>query len=363
MKSFYSDPKYFIFCSVFFLVINTGDSFANEKIESFSSKETILHNSLLNKKIEFYRALYPDIAFLILQRDRESYDDLVTLDVVLGYQPQSLDYEHPPELREDLMYASIERILIMLNSGLSSASTFKVDTPLGWQERVCVLTINAGATAADSIMATKDLLNFSRKAVQKIPNAMLLHPDDYLAFVIDHEVYHCLKSINTGPQLMSKKDLWAGYNNYHEEQAADADADAYALAMHIKYRNDKSNFAENILRIRGMGLYNADPDHLTYRALEEVLKVPSKQIEEMSAKEVFYLANTIKKHMTLSYDLYLQHLSSVAQAMKEIGLEILVSEELSNKLKDVQVNQAEVKRLITITHRSFEELFGAYLKQ
>lgn len=351
--------KKIIFYLVFFLAINTGISFAEEKNESHSPNEVDSLNTILDEKIEFYRDLYPDIAFVVLQGGKESLDDMMTLDLVLGYQPQSLDYEHPPELREDLMFASAERIWMMLRSRLSSASAFKADKPLGWQELICVLTINPQASAADSIMATQDLLSFSHKAIQKIPNEMRLQPDDYLAFVVDHEIYHCLKSINVGPQLMSKKELWAGYNNYHEEQGADA----YALAMHIKFRDDKSNFAKNILRIRGMGLYNADPDHLTYKALEEVLKAPSEQIVGMSAKEIFYLANTIKKRLTLSYDAYLQHLSSVAQAMKEIGLEELISEELHNNLKDVEPDPEEVKRIITIAHRSFTELFGNYIEQ
>lgn len=157
-----------------------------------------------------------------------------------------------------------------------------------------------------------------------------------------------------GPQQRSHKEFWAEYSHFLDEQGADA----YALGMHIKNRGEITPFANNIRRIRGMTLYNADPDHLTCKALEQVLKVPTKNIALMSAKQVFDMANRITARLTINYDEYIQHLASAVEAMKELGVEALVSEELRNRIKDIQTDQAQVKELVTNTRRCLAELSG-----
>lgn len=342
-------------CIVFFLAMVTTTSCVNVQNVSYIPEKTTSPHTLLDEKIEYYRHLYPKITFLNLQND----DELPALDVVLGYQAKSLDYEHPPDLREDLMLVSVERIRLMLRSKQPSAAVFKADTPLGWQEHLCVLTINPDEVAADSIRATQHLLNLPQMVIQKIPYEMQLPPDDYLAFVINHEVYHCLKSIYVGPQLMSHKELWAGYNQFHNEQGADA----YALAMHIKINNEDSIFANNLLRIRGMSLYNDDPDHLTDKALEQVLKIPAWNIAEMSSHEIFNMANHIKDHLTISYDEYVQYLASVVQAMKELGIETQMSVEHLYKLQDIQADPAQVKALVANARHYLADLYGDEFEQ
>jgi len=335
-------------CIVFFLAIVKTASCVTVQNDLHAPEKNTSPHTLLDKKIKYYRRLYPKITFLNLQ----SQDELPTLDLILGYQPKNLDYEHPVELREDLMNVSAERIWLMLRSKLPSASAFKADTPLGWQENVCVLTINPHEVAADSIRATQHLLDLPQEVIQKIPRNMQLPPDDYLAFVIDHEIYHCLKSIYVGPQLMSHKEFWASYNHFHNEQGADA----YALGMHIKSSDEDSIFAKNILIIRGMALYNADPEHLTCKAMENVLKIPSRNIAKMSAHEVFDMANQIKKRLTASYDEYIKYLASAVQAIKELGREEQISEDLLNKIKGFQADPKQVETLVTNARRCFSEL-------
>jgi hypothetical protein len=155
-----------------------------------------------------------------------------------------------------------------------------------------------------------------------------------------------------GPQEMSHKEFWGEYNHFLNEQGADA----YAMGMHINTRLENSSFAKNILRIRGMALYSGDPDHLTCKALQQIFKVPVEDMAEMSAKEVFGTANRIREHVTISYDEYIQYLASSVQAMKVLGVEDLVSDELRNRIKDVQSDPAQVKELVTNTRRYLSEL-------
>jgi len=327
--------------------------------ESYAPEKTTSPQTLLDEKIEYYRYLYPEIVFLILNGDDELPADMIALDQVLGYQPKSMDYEHPAELREDLMFVSVGRVELMLQSKMPSSSLFKTDTPLSQQEYICVLTINLYDMAADSIRSTQHLLELPQKVIQKIPKDLLLPPGDYLAFVIDHEIYHCLKSMYVGPQLMSHKKLWGEYNIFHNELGADA----YALGMHIKTRDEDSIFAKNIMKIRGMALYNGDPDHLTCKALEQVLKIPSNNIAEMSAYEVFDMANRIKDRLTTDYDEYIRHLASKVQAMKELGVEEQISEEFLNKIKGIPADPKEVKALVANARRCSSDLCGNEFEQ
>ena len=324
----------------------------NAQSDSDTNDKSNFLDSLLNEKLEFYRHLYPEMSFMLLKGGDELVADMMALDLALGHQPSSLDYEHPPKLREDLMIASANRIVYMLQYRMPSASLFKADDPLDWQEHICVLTINPDEIAADSVQATRNLLDLPQEFIQKIPEDFRLQPRDYLEFVIDHEVYHCLQSMYVGPQEMSHKEFWGEYNHFLNEQGADA----YAMGMHINTRLENSSFAKNILRIRGMALYSGDPDHLTCKALQQIFKVPVEDMAEMNAKEVFGTANRIRERLTISYDEYIQYLASSVQAMKVLGVEELVSDELRNRIKDVQSDPAQVKELVTNTRRYLSEL-------
>ena len=324
----------------------------NAQSDSDTHDKSKVLDSQLNEKLEFYRHLYPEISFMILKGGDELVADMMALDLALGYQPSSLDYEHPPKLREDLMIASANRIVYMLQYRMPSASLFKADDPLGWQAHICVLTINPDEIAADSVQATRNLLDLPQEFIQKTPEDFRLQASDYLEFVIDHEVYHCLQSMYVGPQKMSQKEFWGEYNSFLNEQGADV----YAMGMHINTRLEVSSFAKNILRIRGMALYTADPDHLTCKALQQIFKVPVKDIAEMSAKEIFDKAKHIQERLAMSYDEYIQYLASSVQALKVLGVEDLVSDELRSRIKGVQSNPAQVRELVANTRRYLSEL-------
>lgn len=311
-------------------------------------------DKLLNKKIESYSQLYPDILFLILKGGDETIEDMIALNLILGHEPVSMDYEHPPELREDLMLVSAERILFMLKNNMPSASLFKADEPNNWQEHVCVLTISPDLLAADSVRATGYLLNMPDTLIQRIPQDFQLRAEDYLEYVIDHEVYHCLHAMYVGPQKMSLNELWGEYSQYLAEQGADS----YAVAMHIKNRPKESSFPKNIQRIRGMSLYNVDPDHMTVQALDQLMNIHRDNIIKLSQQEIFELAKEIKTSQTISYEKYLNYLASAVEAMRLLGLKASSLEVLNQKLIDIQVDPEKVNELVTYSRRSLSELKG-----
>ena len=343
--------QYVLFCilviysiSVFSQDVETGAIPASD----FQS----CHGALVEAKLDYYRRVYPDILFTIFKGGDESVENMVVLDTLLGPKPVNLDYEHPKELREDLMIVSAQRLWIMLKNRAPSATLFKADDPLGWQEHICVLTLDTCALATSNFDATANLLELPTAAMQKIPEKMQLDKKDYIEFTIDHEVYHCLKSMYIGPQTMSSHALWGEYNHYLEEKGADA----YALAMHIRKHNRLTLFAENITRIRGISLFNADPNHFTCDALEQTLRIPIEEISRLSDAEVFYFASGIKEELSISYQEYLNYLAAAIVATKKLGTENMSLNSLEEKVKAVKIDQVLVEKLVESSRSCLSEL-------
>ena len=308
--------------------------------------------AVLDEKLEYYRYLYPEISFLNLTGGDELLTEMMILAKALGNEASSSDYEHPDKLRKELMTASANRILRMLQFQMPSASLFKAENPPGQKINLCVLTIPPQVVAADSLQATSHLLDLPGEIIKGIPKDLQLSPFDYLAFVIDHEIYHCLQSMFVGPQKLSFKEFWGEYNHFLNEQGADA----YAIGMHIKSKGKISSFIANLKRIRGMVLFSADPDHMTCKAIDQVINIPESKIKNMSARGIFDMAIGIKKHLTIGYDDYLKYLASAVQAMKELGMEDLISESLYDRSRESQADPVEVKQYVENSRKCLAEM-------
>jgi len=312
------------------------------------------HSSLVEAKRDYYHRVYPDILFVILKGGVETTEEMMVLDTLLGPEPMSMDYEHPEDLREELMDVSAQRILLLLQHRLPSAALFKADNPLGWQENICTITFDPCAMASSDLAVTAFLLDFPIEKIRKIPAKHRLDKKDYIELTIDHEVYHCLKSMYVGPQTMSSHRLWGEYNHYLNEKAADV----FALAMHIRKYKRVTQFAKNYRLIRGMALLNADPNHHTDDALKQLLEIPASELEKMTDAEVFDLANSIKDDLTISYDEYLGYLAAAIKAIKILGSETHELDELKAKVKGVKVDLGLVQKLIESSRLYFAEWQG-----
>lgn len=337
---------------IFFFLFLFISSLANAEQQSQSSDTHKSLSEILSETFSDYKKLYPDILFLNLQGGDNTLADMVALDLLLGYEPVNLDYEHPPELRQDLYYVSIDKILLMLQYQMPSASLFRADEPVDWQDTICVLTINPNHVAADSNSSTSQLLNLPQEFVEKIPEKLKLQPEDYLQYTINHEIYHCLKSNFVGPQAMSDKTFWAEYSHMSDELGADA----FALAMHIKSKRRHDIFIDNIKRIRNMSLYNADPDHFTMKALQRISAIPASHLINMDTPDLFKFSYLLSEHLTISYDDYLIYLASALQAMKAIGVKAKDFDQLTDKLKNIKPDEQQVKMLIEVSQQSLNEL-------
>ena len=338
------------------LLMLSGSAYAASIADSSVVDERL--DKLLSEKLDRYKKEYPEIHFLVLQGGEQTVANMVALGKAIGRKPVNLDYEHPPELREDLINLSVNRILQMLQSKMPSSSLFRTSKKPQGQQYVCVLAINPGYIAGDSMRATRHLLDQPLEFIRKIPGDYHLSAEDYLAFVIDHEMFHCLQSMYIGPQPMSHKNLWGEYFQFLNEQAADF----YALGMHIRKRGGATAFTRNIQLIRGASLASADANHFTSKAIQQVLKMPANEFTEADAKGVFTIARHFREREVIDYDTYIQYIASAIEAMNVLGLSSLITEELQISQVDVSADPVEVRELVSHTRKSLAALSGTKVK-
>jgi hypothetical protein len=289
-------------------------------------------DAAVNERRRYYNERFPQILFLTLKGGNLWLEDLTAVSILLGQEPASLDYEHPPELREDLMTVSLQRLELMLRYQAPSASLFLADQPMGWPENVCVITIDPCAIAGDDDQATRHLLDLPEEELARLSPDVKLQCMDYLRFVFDHEAFHCLSSLYKGPQPSSFEPLWAEYWHHREENGADV----FATAMHLKHHQGMTGFARNLLRVRCMALYNGDADHWTSRAIAEPLQEDPIRFSTLSVEEIFKHASGIRDRPMPDYDAYLTYRASALAAMEQIGIPDNAITELRKGLEDLE---------------------------
>ena len=338
--------------TLLWLAISSIPSIVHAGAEADSSVSHKRLEIILDDKLEDYKHRYPEINFLLLRGGDHAVEDMVTLGRVLGKKPVNMDYEHPAELRKDLIDVSVNRILLMLQLQMPTSSLFKTNKKPSGQQYVCVLAISPVQVAGNSIQATRHLLDQPLEFIRNIPQPLLLSPQDYLAFVIDHEIYHCLQSMYSGPQPMSHKKLWGEYFQFLNEQAADF----YALGMHIREHGRVTTFCRNIQRIRCASLASADANHLTSKGIQQLLKIPTREFTDADTSEVFAKARHFREHEVIDYNTYIQYVSSAIEAMKVLGLSSLITEELQISQVEISPDPSQVDELVSHTRQCLAEL-------
>jgi hypothetical protein len=168
-------------------------------------------DDVVKERRNFYNTRFPDISFVFLKGGSSLLDDMMALSVLLRHDPKCLDYEHPRELRREFYEVTIERIQPMLWHRAPSATLFQPVGNSAQQPALCVITLDPCFVSGDDLKATKDLLNIPDTLLQEVSVTNHLACVDYLTFVLDHEVFHCLDSYYNGPMPMSMKKYWGEY--------------------------------------------------------------------------------------------------------------------------------------------------------
>ena len=293
---------------------NNNRSGLGAAISSLPENDIIL-SDLIEKRRRFYFDAFPSMDYVVLKGGDTLLDDIEGLVVLLGHQPVNLDYEHPSDSREDLMYVSLERIRMMLESDTPSASLFLADEPLGWREKLCVLTLHPEQIAANDQVATYFLIESYFEIKGKIKPEHHLDRRAFINFVFDHEVYHCLESDLIGPQPMSYMEFWGDYYHYRHEIGADA----FAIAMHIKRHGKVTEFVRSIALIRGLSLYCDDCNHWTSEIIRKVSNMDTDLLTSMSTMDIFSYTSTLRDKYSPSYPEYLVYRSTAQKVCDQIS--------------------------------------------
>lgn len=270
--------------------------------------------AVLHGKRKAYNQTFPDIEFVLLEGGENWVDDMITLSTLLGDQPVSLDYEHLPTDRETLIILTGVRLRQMLRTGMPSATLYRADTPLGWRENVCALTISPRLFAAPDFdlgpylfPLGDDVPAFRQPIVQKD------YRREFIEFVFDHEAFHCLDALYNGPQPMSHETYWAEYYHYRNENGADA----FGVAMHIRREQRATPFVHHLRDLRGASLLVDDSAHWTPEIID---KVAHADLAGLDAPALFRFATRLRDQVLPDYDAYLAYQCAVREAAEELGL-------------------------------------------
>ncbi len=316
-------------------------------------------SAIVDRKLEFYRDRFPEIEFVLLSGREQREQGIVELLWLLGDGAANLDYEHPPELRADLLQVSLARIAVLMRYGASSSALFRVGTN-GQAQRaqLCVLTLDACTIARDNRQAAFYMLDFPEQEFARMPESQYLDADLHLEYVIDHEIHHCLQAHRGEPIPMSTREFWPGYIQRRNEMSADA----YGLAMHIlKYGTD-SQYVRTLIAVRGLSLMAGDPDHYTPLSMGATLENLCQQVDSGSALErALAVATTVRDTFDRGYEDYLKYRYAAYLAMRRLGVEDDVGPSVLARLPGYQPDPARVDKLLHDTSVHYQLLFGGPL--
>jgi hypothetical protein len=308
-------------------------------------------NSAIQKKLDYYNKRFPDIQFVHLKSNEEWYQSIQALELLLGYQATNLDFEHPEDLREDLLFVTIEKIQIMLIQKMTASYLFKVgQMPFATRKHVCVITLDPASTIISNRIATQYFIDLPLDGVQA---SRLIDKDKHLDFSIDHEAYHCLDSYYYGGIPMSHKDFSTRQEVYRRE----TESDMFALAMQIKRDKRITNYAKKIIQLRGMSLLNGELQHYSADSMQAVRNYDHKTIIRVSVKELLKLIKQLHQPLAYNYEQYLQYRTNAVTAIRILGRQV---NEMDKPIlpDNVQPQTEKVHYLVQQTKNYYKAFFG-----
>jgi hypothetical protein len=318
-----------------------------QRLQDFYSKK-------IRQKLEFYNKAVPEVQFMYMSNGKAWYESLQGLELVLGYQSTNLDYEHPSDLRETLLFATIEKIKTMLIKKVVSSYLFKVGQQAGIKRKyACIITLDPGTTIASNLIATRHMLDLPDQEFKFIPKNNYIDSNDHLDFILDHEVYHCLDTFYYGGIKMSKKKFWGKYSCYNRERQADM----FAIAMHIYRKGEDSPYVQKIRQLRGMTLINGEVQHNSDEGIKIISGIGSSQLVWEKIRDLVEIVKNLDKVLFPTYEQYLDYRLSAIEAIKRLGRTLYeVDEPVVPKGRIL--DKKAVQDLVEKSKRYYQEFVG-----
>jgi hypothetical protein len=310
----------------------------------------------IEKRLSHYNREYPHTRFVHLDGGDDWYSDMVAVMTVLGHDPLALDYQHPPDVAKELMALTIERLKRILMADVVSATAFRPGQgSLIKRKHLCVVTLNPRTFVASDYAATQYMLDINDSTMKKVHPIRYLNHLDHLLFAIDHEVFHCLHSIQYGGIPMTYLPFGGEYHLFQRESAADA----YAMAIHLRSRGQVTQYARNITHARALWLFTDSPNRDTFETLREVLIVSPKNLSRMREKELVDWAINITKRTVRPYHKYVHQRAAALKAARTLGMIPELYGEQWRECEKVKADPKLVAHLVNRYRYYYEHLFTA----
>ena len=235
---------------------------------------------LIDKQITLYRAAYPEIEFKLLYKMAD-FDQLMPLIHSLGEDLSNVDYEHPDDLRITLVEAQEYRIAFQLTNGNGTATLFKTpNARITNKPYSCLITLSIPLLNEAASAATQFMYDIGDDTFKSIPESYYIDNQDFLAYSIDHEVFHCIDAYVNGSLYPRTLDpLKACLDRTRAEQRTEI----FAAMAHLSRQPGGKRFIKNLATARTVSLLSGDVEHYT----SEVLYI-------LAASSEIYTKNDIK---------------------------------------------------------------------
>jgi hypothetical protein len=252
------------------------------------------------------------------------------------------------------MSATIDRLRQMLEYNIVSATLIQNgQDSIIQRPYLCVITLNPEAYVASDRAATRYMLDLSEETLDRINPIKHLDHLQHLEFTLDHEAFHCLDSHIYGGAPVTHKTLGGEFNLFRRESAADA----YAMAMHIRSKQQITNYARNLVHYRALWLFTDSPNRCTFETIREVLRLDVNELTKMTDDQLIDLAIILRDKAVRPYDGYLKQRASALKAAKILGLDTTIYGDEWCECENIETNPEQVGSLVNRYRFYYDQLF------
>ncbi len=222
----------------------------------------------IDESLKQYSEQFPQIHFLRLYGS-QGLERALSLKQELGRRAYDMTYEHDSDVSELLIDAQINRIAMMIENNMPSATLFHTGENSNFlKQYVCVISLDKEFFAGDPQSAMRILVGNINIDVQKIQEKSVVNNIVFANFTLHHEVSHCLEAYLDGPTIRkTATELENNYELFRSEQRADF----FAALVYRTMNSENIGLLEKLVNYRTLSLLDWDVPHFTAPTIKKAM--------------------------------------------------------------------------------------------
>ncbi|KPK38337.1 MAG: hypothetical protein AMJ69_08680 [Gammaproteobacteria bacterium SG8_47] len=298
----------------------------------------------IDGRLAQYGRAFPSIHFVRLTGERDIGEALM-LQRTLGAGARDLTYEHDPADGGLLIEAQVQRIALMLANDLPSATLFAVgdgsDFPTPY---VCVISLNATRFRTEPLAATRLLLGELGVDAEDLAVGVRVDNEHFLAFTLDHEVFHCLDAYLNGPPIRrTRTEIEGCYEFFRAEQRAELFA-----ALVLRGQDEQpGHFLSTLADYRTLALLDWDYMHYTVPALHAAQVPRRDEIAAFGLSDLARYASKLADETIVSRQAFPDFLAAAHHVAMQRGVVAASTAPEADELQDTAKDRRQVIALET----------------